>query len=415
MKRLLLLPFLLTALACRFLAPADEGPDPLLQAVEETSTALAVDPPVRPCQVPPGNPPLPPIERSGAAASDLSSFLNDGGAPEAVERQPGGEAFGAFGARLSAQADVDNDGWEDVALSLIEPPTETVPPSGTMFFFLCREGQYRLNYTTAALPEFSLPILHAAEDLTSEGGAELLTSRIRCGAHTCFQQISVFVWNGETLENRLQGQSDDLPNPTVELRDSGIAGKEIRVTGAGIASAGAGPYRPTTRVWRWDPEQRLFLVARNVQQPSTFRVHVLHDSDRAAAEGDFAAALEGYRQVIERDDLVDWVDPALERATLSAYARFRRMVISLQLGDQAGAEIEYERLRGIYVEGPGSAYREMAELFWNSYESEENLSTACEAARNFAIARAAGILEPLYFGYSNPSYGAAEICPLADE
>jgi hypothetical protein len=141
---------------------------------------------------------------------------------------------------------------------------------------------------------------------------------------------------------------------------------------------------------------------------------VLNDADRADQDGDYATALELYDQVIRDDSLMDWIDPDTERANLSAYAMFREVVTHLQLADMNAAQVAYLALRDAYPPASlGGAYGLLGQAFWTAYQSNDNISLACAQARAFAQANEATILQPLYFGYANPTYTAADICPVA--
>ena len=49
--------------------------------------------------------------------------------------------------------------------------------------------------------------------------------------------------------------------------------------------------------------------------------------------------------------------------------------------------------------------------FWRTYQSGSDIATACRDAASYASANSQTILEPLYFGYANPTYQASDICP----
>ncbi len=143
-----------------------------------------------------------------------------------------------------------------------------------------------------------------------------------------------------------------------------------------------------------------------------FRIHVLNDAQLAAGRGDFGAARQLYQRVIQEDELQDWVDPEAERANLSAFARFRMIVIDLQSGQLDQAQPDFDRLQADFPPGStGSAYAELGRTYWRSFQTSHDIAGACRDAGSFASARAETILQPLYFGYANPTYTAADMCP----
>jgi tetratricopeptide (TPR) repeat protein len=313
-----------------------------------------------------------------------------------------------------AWTDITGDGRPDVALSVVSPHSDAFPPSGRLYLFACQGDHYQLAFASPELPDYSAPVIHAAQDLTGDGQADLLISRTACGAHTCTAQIEVLLWRSGALENRLEGASDDLPSPVIEVRGPTPQGTfDIAVTGTGINSIGAGPYRQRTRTWSWDPASQTYVPGADVLLESNFRIHVLHDADQAAAMGDFAEALALYGQVIEDDALDDWISGNQGRANLSAFAMYRRVLTFLRWGKPVEAQAAYQALLAAHPAGsPGSAYAQMAEAFWSAYQSEADLAKACTVAQGFAASNAEQVLDPLYFGYANPAYTASDICPV---
>ncbi len=436
MRRLAL--FLLAALpmACRFaegpIARA-HTPSPVPPAASATPASPAVVPtattpstvPSTPafaiaCGVPSGSPSAPDLAGARSIAPLLLGFLNEGGSPDrlaALLRESG---------RITAQAeslstaDLNGDGAEDLTVSVLDLEQGMGVQPGILLFFECEGDRYQLSFTSSSSSELSAPIIHATADLNGDGLADLLTGRMHCGAHTCFEQIEVLMWNGDTLENRLQGVSDDLPSPHIEIQPSLEGPAEIAVTATGIGSIGAGPFRPLTRIWSWSASQAAFLPDRESLHPSSYRIHVLHDAEDAAIAGNSDAALAYYQSVISDESLDDWLAGAEGHAQLAAYARFRRIVTITQIGDLDSAENELQALRDAFPSGAaGSAYADLAQIFWLEFMRAgdqgdgDPLAAACAAAQAYAVIHGAEILDPLYYGYANRSYGPTEICPFA--
>ncbi len=147
---------------------------------------------------------------------------------------------------------------------------------------------------------------------------------------------------------------------------------------------------------------------------------MLHDADDAAEAGNHDGALALYRAVISDDGLDDWLSADEGRANLAAYARFRRAVSILLLGDVASAQVELEALMNAHPAGAvGSAYASLGESFWLEYQlarsqgNQDPLAAGCAAAQAYAITHRAEVLDPLYYGYANRSYGPADICPFS--
>ncbi len=279
--------------------------------------------------------------------------------------------------------------------------------------FNCTGSGYQLVFSAGAAPEHSAPELLAAQDLNGDQADDLLYGLPSCGASTCFAQIQVLTWLDGQAQVRLRGQSDDLPYPDIRIEPGSQGGlPRIAVTGTAVGSVGAGPYRQRTRYWQWDPSAQTFTVSGEVEGPAQYRIHVLTDAQQASAQGDFTTAAQLYARVIHIDSLRDWMDPQTERANLSAFAQFRLVVVELKSGQTDPAQKAYDQLQSDYPQGAiGHSYAEMGASFWRALKSGSDIATACRDAGSYASAHSQSVLDPLYFGYANPTYGASDMCP----
>lgn len=367
------------------------------------------------CPVPSGSPPVPSLQAPASYIQDVLAFLNGGGSPHDLQLQIQSAGLSPQAGIPLAQQDFNGDGLNDVAVSLLTPDASSIMVPGYLYVFVCIGQAYALAYQSAAVAQFGAPEIIDARDLNADGAADLLLARETCGAHTCFSRLEALTWRQNALVNVLHGESDDLPYPSIRVVGPGPAGRfDIAVTGTGIGSAGAGPYRGITRTWAWNAAGDALVPGPDLTLPSTYRIHILNDADQADLGGSYAAALQLYDQVIHDDSLQDWVDPSSERANLSAYALFREVVTELQVNDVAAAQTDYQALRNAYPPASlGGAYGLLAQAFWTAYQSTNSIGLACAQAQAFAQANEATILQPLYFGYANPVYTAADICPIA--
>jgi hypothetical protein len=365
-----------------------------------------------PCPVPVGTPiPMDAIEFD-SLPTHLIQYLNSGGdlstlvsILEDAERLPM-ESPGWV------EDDFTGDGLNDIAITLIDPESESILPEGTLVFGQCQEDHYEIVFQSPELIDWGTPEILFSDDLNGDQVSDLLIGRQSCGAHTCFTRLEALVWNGETLENRLQGTSEDIPSPNIEVNPES---NEITVTAEGIGSVGAGPFRRFIRQWTWDEGQQAFLPSPDTYLSSNFRIHKLHDADQAAQNGDYEEAIELYTAVIEDDELLDYMEPTAERPQLAAYASFRLMLTYLLMNELSQAETIHSSIMTDYPAGsPASDFAGMADAFWNKYQSSMDIGSACLAAQSFADSNPETILEPLYYGYANPTYEATDICPFTD-
>ena len=370
------------------------------------------------CPIPPGSPDLPNLSDAHTWAPDILAYLNAGGFVSSLLDHIQASNSTEPPANAGEILDLNEDGFEDLALVLTQTPSEiTALPSGSLLIFLCSDEAFRAAYVTSPASEAGLPKLQAARDFTGDGHPELLTLWESCGAHTCFAQAEILKWDGSGFENLWQGRSDDLPSPDIELQGPLADGSTaISITARGIGSAGAGPYREIRRTWAWHPESGRFEISEEALAVPKYRIHVLHDADQATLEGDYETAAAGYMRVMEDGTLDDWSSGEDGRAALRAYAAFRQIVIDVLNENTANAEAGIDFLRAAYPpESSHHTYVGLAESFWETYQIDGDLRGACLAAQSYALHNPEGILEPLYYGYANRTYLAADICPLDNE
>jgi hypothetical protein len=364
-------------------------------------------PAAAPCPVPEGSTPEPEIPT-------ILDYLNAGGAPEAFAAALESEGMAPLEGPILLVADFTGDGLEDLAFAYHAPSEAEAGPGGVIVIFQCVGQAYRPAFQETTEDPSASPAMHLAHDLTGDGVSDLVAGQRLCGAHTCFEQVSVLVWDGSSFADRLQGVSDDLPYPGVDIVGPAQDGSYgLAVTGTGIASAGAGPYRQRTRTWNWDAAAQALIPGPDVLLPSDFRIHVVLDADQAALAGDYAAAHDLYYRVVTDESLQDVEFSPEPRDHLIAYAMYREVVTYVLMNDLGDAQVVYGILQNSYPAGaPGHAYAELGTAFWDLYSASEDLAASCQAARAYAEAHADEVLSPLYYGYANPTYTAAEVCPF---
>ena len=255
-------------------------------------------------------------------------FLNAGGQPEPLFAAISQSGLLAA-APILASADLDGDTDLDFALSIYNGGNENTTPSGNLYVFLCGDDGFEtvLDWTPAEARSGG-PHLYRVQDLNADGAAELLFGEEQCGAHTCFEQIHALSCPAQGFIERLEGPSDDLPYPTVQVSDYDEDGiLSIEVSGTGFGSVGASPQRSRTRVWDYFPNSGLWEIADDYLGASPYRIHVLHDADQAMYRGEYAVAISLYRRVAEDPSFSDWVEPEAEQAALAAFARYRIVTI----------------------------------------------------------------------------------------
>jgi hypothetical protein len=348
-----------------------------------------------------------------ALPESLLDFMNSGGSINDM-----GEALYEAGvANLPepiATGDMDGDGLDEVVVSIFDPDSVSLPPAGILLIYSCQDSVYRLVYKEDTRSADGAPGIRFLQDLNADGRDDLVVSSASCGAHTCFERVQVIQWDGTSYRNHLEGDSSDLPYPNIYLSPGVPEGVyEIQVTGSGIGSVGAGPQRNVTRVWSFSEDAQLWEVSDFQQEPSNYRIHVLHDAVDAARNGDYQQALVLYNRVINDTTLEDWTDPELEQLWIKAFARYQMAVIYTILDRGTFANTILSELESTTSpDNPQYAYYEMAVMYMDGYQ-EGGIERGCMFAQDYAALHP-GLLEPfgpLAFGYGNPIFTDQDICP----
>jgi hypothetical protein len=329
---------------------------------------------------------------AGGSVAGLESFLTDWEVLESI-----------------AAADLTGDGVEEVVLTMRDPTSPFMPPAGGLFIYGCRAGGYELLARRVS-EDLGVSLLEVT-DATGEGVPEVVYVRESCGAHTCYRSLKILAWDGGSFRELISG-SLDMPYPTYTIEPG-----RIEADSGGIGSVGAEPQRDYAEIWTWTGE--VFTRTEQIWASPVYRYHALLDGERALREGDTTAALETYRRVIEDDGLQEWgaeggmVEPAEERATLKAFARWRILLTHLQVGDEAQAQAAYQQLQENYP--PGAAGHEVAALaedFWSAYQASGEIGQGCDRALDGGSGSAILDFFNTNYGYANPQWEADDLCPV---
>jgi len=308
-------------------------------------------------------------------------------------------------------ADLNADGLDEVIVTIVN---RKVYPQGHLLIYICQEGSFLLAHVEPSDAAVSAPQVNRILDMNADGQNELIIIKSSRDAQTYFHDIQILSWTGSIFESKLQGSTKNLPSPAANLTDYDRDDiYELEVVGTGVQSVGAGPQRNIIRLWEYDRDTGYWVFTSEILAASDYRVHVLHDADAAMGRGEYLIASLLYQQVMEDESLSDWMDPFLERANLSAYAYFKRVVATAFLGDLEGATTLYGQM-SLELEGTSQyIFVEMTLSFLGGF-AVDGQEGGCAAAHEFAALNEEAILMPLgsaVYGYSNPDYAPEDICP----
>ena len=198
-----------------------------------------------------------------------------------------------------------------------------------------------------------------------------------------------------------------------------------------------GPWRGKKATFQWDGIH--FLYSALEIDPPRYRFQALQDADRQFLLGNYDEAVSLYQDVISSDTLEGWspdntryeiqsydakynegptplppsIDPA-EYPSLSAYARFRLMLLHTSRGWKPEAQLALEDLRSEFAGNPyGAPYVEAAELFWQSFQDKDDLAIACSKVVGY-FSENPELLVPLGngdHGMQSHNYEPEDTCP----
>jgi hypothetical protein len=311
--------------------------------------------------------------------------------------------------------DLEFNGNEQVDLAIVLSVLDLDNPTAhsLVLIIVCNPDQCKIAHQQVYDDAAAGPPHLSTQDLDGDGMTDLLVSSKRCGAHTCFLEVEALAWREGGVRNVFKGPTDDLPNPEIRLRGPLENGRfMIEITATGIGSAGAGPFRQFTRTWSWSDEQDLFVQTMEVYQDPEYRIHQLHVADELYASDELEAAKAAFLKVVRDDELSDWISGG---ANLRAYAYYRIGLITLLMDRQARTQNPFVQLQDAHPPGTeGSAYSDLAGVFWETFSEGQDWSSACRAAIEYARENNQTIVEPLYYGYANKTYTVEDMCPFGE-
>jgi LysM repeat protein len=264
---------------------------------------------------------------------------------------------------------------------------------------------YALVYQAEGVGEIKLL---QTKDINADGKPDLVYSDTSCGAHTCFSTLFVESWNGTAFQDWIKG------NPTMagaeySFMDTVPAGEgeEILAHGGLINSAGAGPQRAWTETYV-SPEGGPYESYKKAYDESNCLYFQILDANELFNQWNsigFAPAVLAYdKAVADETAKACGTDPD-ELDTLRNFARFRLVVSWVSRGRsdkavQIRSEITYQPLAGA------------ADIFLKGVQNSHSIVQACRDTTKYAEENPGSWIYLSDWGYANPTFTAADLCPL---
>jgi len=369
---------------------------------------------------PPPTPTIKPTVKPGqTAAAGATCPAGFAGYPDAITaylKSPGSSVAGltAWLTKCGAvkpdlgsvtQAAIQSKISKDVVIVLYDPADEQLNPAGTLLIYHSGITGYTLARRADGAGQ--LTVLKVA-DVNADGKVDVVWTDTTCGAHTCFATLFVESWDGKEYRDWIADEPT-MAYPEYSFKDTqpGGSGDEIMVHGGIIASAGAGPQRAWTETYI-SPEGGPYQLFSQVYDASKCLYHHILDANAAfnqwTVKG-FTPAIEAYQAAIADTTLEACGTIPDELTTLRDFARFRLVVSLVANGKASQAAAAQAAITTPALLGA-------ANTFLDSYRSSGSIVQACREANSYATANPASWQFLADWGYANPEFTAADLCPL---
>lgn len=307
--------------------------------------------------------------------------------------------------------DWNGDGVDDWVVVLQNPHSDAATPEMELLIFMSEGDAFTLNYQ--ARPAGQVAML-AADDINLDGKPDLAWVDTTCGASTCFDTVIVRSWDGAAWADWTDS-TIVMAYAEVKLTDARdtVQGSEIVLTGGEYGSVGAGPQRARTEVWG-SIEGAPYTLLDTVYERSNCLYFKVLDAGEALEryqEIGLVQAREMYTEAVTNRNLVKCGARADELNELRSFSLFRLALIYAYEGEATLAAESVAQLQRAY---PDSPFAGVAETWLAVYQAEGDIAAACAAVTAYAETTPAAVEALSDYGYANPTFTAADLCPALD-
>lgn len=307
--------------------------------------------------------------------------------------------------------DWNGDGIEDWAIILQNPVSDAAQPETELLVFMSESNGFSLSYQ--ARPAGQISML-AANDVNLDGQPDLVWVDTTCGASTCFDTAMVRSWDGSAW---VDWSASAIVMAYAEVRLDDVRdtaeGREIVLRGGEYGSVGAGPQRSRTEVWGSVGGAPYRLLDTVYERSNCLYFKVL-DANEALAryeEIGLVQAREMYNEAVTSRNLVKCGQRSDELNELRSFSLFRLALIYAYEGN---AELTAETVAQLQDAFSDSPYAAIAAEWFEVYAEEDDIVAACAAATTYAEANPETYTALSDYGYANPTFTAADLCPVLD-
>jgi LysM repeat protein len=307
--------------------------------------------------------------------------------------------------------DWTGDGADDLLVVYMNPSTETATPQTDLIIY--NSGATGLIQGFRARAAGTVTLL-ATADLNSDDQADVAWADRNCGASTCFDTVEVISWDGSQWRDWTDG-SITMAYSEIQLQESTPdgQGQEISLTGGIYGSVGAGPQRTRSEVWA-SVGGAPYTLHERIYEASNCLYHTVIDANEALLQGTpegFDRAGELYTKAATDDSLEQCWSRENELDELRSFSLFRLALTAAYQGNPSVAADLIDSLDASYAD---SIYSQVGQVWLDSYQESSDIGTACSAANQFATQNPLAWEILADYGYANPSFEAADLCPVLD-
>ncbi len=390
-------------------------PEALLTTPNYLLTALPAGEDLVEC--PPPDNPFPPDTPASynLYAATINDFLSSGGSIAALASiLRGWEAVGDEVGLVTDSYDLTGDGVYEIMVIVADPFNAGISPQpGQLLVYGCFEQNYHLLYSSDYGPGFGLPTILHVGDMNADASPELVLFQQRCQGNSCVQTAQVLSWSAPN-DGFITLNVDTVGSPDGRFAIQDLDGDgvlELMITGGGTSTnVSAGPPRSSTTIWDWNGLNYVRAVTR--LDPPIYRIHVVHDADRALEQGDTETALALYQDALDNPRLGSWQVPN-EPLMLRAYVQYRMITAYAYLErDGAALDVHSTLMAENTPSLPSFAYAALGDAFWRAFQSSHNMHTGCLAAAEVAAVYPQVALFLNSYGPANRTYQIPDLCPF---
>jgi LysM repeat protein len=339
----------------------------------------------------------------------LTTVNDNAGDPASVDQLL--QDCGAQVEQGSRQGDWTGDGQDDLVVIYANPQSPSEIKQSDLAIFNSQGHGFVQGYRAKAAGEVKLL---AADDINEDTQPDVVWQDTTCGANTCFTTVEVVSWDGRQWRDWTSG-AITMAYTEVTLQDSTPAGQgqEILLSGGVYGSAGAGPQRSREEVWVSREGEPYGLLERTYAI-SKCLYHAIMDANEsflAGASDNFAQAESLYTHAATDRALESCWTREDELTELRSFGLFR---LALTAAYQGKAEVSMDLIGSLRTTYPDSIYAQVGQSWLIAYQADHDIGAACSAANQFATQNPAAWQMLADYGFANPTFEAADVCPVLD-